>query len=425
MTAAPPSPRDTSAVGETHRLSRPLDRSWVGGVAAGLGEHLRVAPVFLRALFVVLAAYKLVGVGAYLVLWLALAPAAAASAAPGVSAATRGGLRTATVTVGPPRADLGQAIALGMMGAGLLWLVEGLGWGLGPRWLAAGAAATVGVSLVWWQADRAAPTEGDTREGRRGWGALLSAHWTTVAALGVGVAAVFVAVGTVAATVVDLGPLGTTLLAIGLSVIGLVVLALPWMLRARRALAAARERQLLSDARADMAAHLHDSVLQTLALIQRQAHDPRAVTRLARRQERALRGWLYGVPDQAETVRAALLDAAQEVEDDFPVSVECVSVGDAALTPPLSELVKAAREAMVNAAKHSGADVVDVYAEVSEASVEVFVRDRGRGFDPDSIAEDRRGVSGSILDRMHRHHGTARIRSTEGRGTEVSLEMKR
>lgn len=175
-----------------------------------------------------------------------------------------------------------------------------------------------------------------------------------------------------------------------------------------------------------MAAHLHDSVLQTLALIQRQASDPRAVARLARRQERELRAWLYGEAEQAETLRAALLEAALEVEDDFPVTVECVTVGDdVPLTPALAELVKACREAMVNAAKHSGTPTVDVYAEVGEDLVEIFVRDRGRGFDPEGIADDRMGVRGSILDRMSRHHGAARIRSTPDRGTEVSLEMKR
>ncbi|MDN5572084.1 MAG: ATP-binding protein, partial [Propionibacteriaceae bacterium] len=180
----------------------------------------------------------------------------------------------------------------------------------------------------------------------------------------------------------------------------------------------------LSDARADMAAHLHDSVLQTLALIQRQASDPREVVRLARRQERQLRQWLYGAPSTAETLRDALLEAAQIVEDDFDVSVECVTVGDVPLSPRLEQLVKAASEAMVNAAKHSGASLVDVYAEVGEDSVEVFVRDRGRGFDPELVADDRMGVRGSILDRMERHHGVARIRSDAERGTEVSLEMR-
>jgi len=212
--------------------------------------------------------------------------------------------------------------------------------------------------------------------------------------------------------------------AVALALGALILLAAPWVLRARAALVQAREEKLLADARADMAAHLHDSVLQTLALIQRQAGDARAVARLARRQERELREWLYGVAEQADTLRAALLEAAQEVEDDFPVTVECVTVGDTPLTPAVAELVKGAREAMVNAAKHSGAPVVDVYAEVGDASVEVFVRDRGRGFDPAAIGEDRMGVRGSIIDRMRRHHGTARIRSHPDRGTEVTLEMR-
>ena len=197
------------------------------------------------------------------------------------------------------------------------------------------------------------------------------------------------------------------------------------MLRVRRALVQAREARIVSDARADMAAHLHDSVLQTLALIQKQAYDPHEVTRLARRQERELRTWLYGTEVPMATLKAALADAAQDIEDDFPVNVEVVVVGDAELTPQLAELVKSAREAMLNAAKHSGAPLVDVYAEADADHVEVFVRDRGRGFDPAAVPEDRLGIDKSIVERMRRHGGTARLRSSAGTGTEVTLEMTR
>ncbi|MFP5415624.1 MAG: PspC domain-containing protein [Actinomycetes bacterium] len=415
--ASPPEPR---------RLTRPLARAQLAGVAAGLAEHLGIAPVALRALFVVLSAWQFVGVVAYLALWLVIPPSSAERAAPGVDAATRTGMRTAPAASAPTRRDAGQLVALGLVGLGLLWLVQVLGWGLEPRWLLIATLSALAATLVWWQADRARGSASEAADGLRGWARPVIAHWTTVLAHVVAILALAGAITLVLTAMPDLGTLQSLLAALAMLLAGLLLLAAPWVLRARRALARVREDKLLSDARADMAAHLHDSVLQTLALIQRQASDPRAVARLARRQERELRAWLYGEAEQAETLRAALLEAALEVEDDFPVTVECVTVGDdVPLTPALAELVKACREAMVNAAKHSGTPTVDVYAEVGEDLVEIFVRDRGRGFDPEGIADDRMGVRGSILDRMSRHHGAARIRSTPDRGTEVSLEMKR
>jgi signal transduction histidine kinase len=174
-----------------------------------------------------------------------------------------------------------------------------------------------------------------------------------------------------------------------------------------------------------MAAHLHDSVLQTLALIQLQSDDPKAVQQLARRQERELRIWLYGEELPETTLKAALTAAAAEVEDERGVPVELVMVGDCETSDSVQALVRAAREAMVNAAKHSGSETIDVYAEVDEDSVEVFVRDRGRGFDVDAVAEDRMGVTGSIINRMSRHGGVATVRSHPGDGTEVRLEISR
>lgn len=173
-----------------------------------------------------------------------------------------------------------------------------------------------------------------------------------------------------------------------------------------------------------MAAHLHDSVLQTLALIQKHADDGRAVARLARAQERDLRTWLYGDRAAADTtLSGALRSAAAEVEDAHGVAVEVVTVGDAPLTEAARPVVLASREAMVNAAKHSGAAKVDVYAEAGETLAEVFVRDRGSGFHPGDVPEDRLGVRRSIVDRMERHGGNAAVRSAPGEGTEVHLSM--
>ena len=316
-------------------------------------------------------------------------------------------------------------MALALFGGGTLWLVQRFGWGLPGYWFLVATLASVGLGLVWWQADHASVGSIRASDAPLAWLAPLTAQWTTVLALSLGAAASMAAVS-MTAMALPLGEgavVGRTLAALGLVLLALAGLAAPWVLRVRRSLARARELQLIADARADMAAHLHDGVLQTLALIQKTAHDPREVTRLARRQERELRAWLYGGEVPHATLKSALTEACQEVEDTFPVNVELVTVGDADMTPRLGELVKAAREALVNAAKHSGASAVDVFAEVDDGRVEVFVRDRGAGFDPEQVPEGRLGIERSIMERMHRHGGAARLRSAPGTGTEVKLEM--
>jgi len=407
-------------------VARLPDEGWLGGVCAGIGSYLGVAPVVLRAAFVVLATWRLTGVLAYFLVWLIVPLFADAPDAPGLDAHTRAGLRTPDR---PARhnsaAEWGQLIALGLLGAGLVWIVQRGGWGLPASWFGVGALASVGLAVVWWQADHAAARDLKASGGPFAWLVAVFANGATALALVVGLAA---AAASVVATAMLL-PLGDgavvsrTLAALGLALVGLATLAAPWLLRVQRALVQAREAKIVSDARADMAAHLHDSVLQTLALIQKQAADPREVTRLARRQERELRAWLYGTEVPQASLKAALTDAAQEIEDNFPVNVELVVVGDADLTGPLAELVKAAREAILNAAKHSGAAGIDVFAEIEPDRVEVFVRDRGRGFDPDAVADVRLGISKSIMERMQRHGGTARLRTSPETGTEVTLEM--
>jgi signal transduction histidine kinase len=218
-------------------------------------------------------------------------------------------------------------------------------------------------------------------------------------------------------------------------VAGVSLILAPWWLRLGRELAAERRQRARAEERAEMAAHLHDSVLQTLALIQRNAQDPQQVQRLARAQERQLRSWLFdrssaehppvaGVgPDQPRTLGTAVLAMQQVVEADHGIRVEVVTVGDCDLDEGLRALVAATREAVVNAAKWSGADMVSVYAEVEADSVSVFVRDRGRGFDPERVAADRRGISESIHGRIERHGGMSNVRSSPGQGTEVSLRV--
>jgi histidine kinase-like protein len=206
-----------------------------------------------------------------------------------------------------------------------------------------------------------------------------------------------------------------------LGVIGLGLTIGPWLFRLTGDLSEERAARVRSQERADMAAHLHDSVLQTLALIQKHAGDGRTVATLARAQERDLRSWLYGDQPADTSVAGALREAAAEVEDAHGLPVELVVVGDCPLTESVRPLVLAAREAMVNAARHSGADRVDVYAECGAERVEVFVRDRGRGFDEHAVPPDRHGLQDSIHDRMRRHGGTAVVRTAPGEGTEVRL----
>lgn len=197
-------------------------------------------------------------------------------------------------------------------------------------------------------------------------------------------------------------------------------------LAAEQTLAAERAERIRSQERAETAAHLHDSVLQTLALIQRRSADPAQVTALARRSERALRDWLSGRPRAASDAQRfceAVKDAAADVEAAHHLTVDVVTVGDAPCDERVSALVAAMREALVNAATHAGVDRVSVYAEVGDDGTSVFVRDRGRGFDPAHVAPDRRGISESIVGRVRRHGGDATVRSATGRGTEVHLTL--
>jgi signal transduction histidine kinase len=186
-----------------------------------------------------------------------------------------------------------------------------------------------------------------------------------------------------------------------------------------------RSARIRSDERSELGAHLHDSVLQTLALLQSRADDPAEVSRLARRQERELRSWLAGVDAQpGERVADALRAAAEEVEEQHRAQVEVVVVGDAPLSERLEALVGASREALTNAAKFAAdGGPIRLYAEIEDGEARVFVDDRGPGFDPDAVPKDRRGVSESIIGRMSRHGGSAEIRSTLDAGTEVELTM--
>lgn len=194
--------------------------------------------------------------------------------------------------------------------------------------------------------------------------------------------------------------------------------------RADAAAAEAKADRARAEERTAVAAHLHDSVLQTLALIQRDAADPDEVAALARTQERELRSWLQGTTaDRDDGVRRALERVSAEIEDRYRIRVEVVTVGDVPVHDRVQAMVAAAREAIVNAAKHASIDDVRVFAEVADGTLSVFVRDRGIGFDPMAIDADRIGVRESIIGRIERHGGSVQVRSSPDRGTEVRMEM--
>jgi signal transduction histidine kinase len=218
---------------------------------------------------------------------------------------------------------------------------------------------------------------------------------------------------------------------IALVIAASVVVLGPWWLRITRDLVSERQARTRAEERADMAARVHDSVLQTLALIQRRADEPLQVIRLARAQERELRSWLFdgrppgSLEGQCLTLAAGVRLIQSEVEAEHGVNVEIVTVGDADLGEDLMALLGAAREATVNAAKWSGAPVVSIFTEVEPNEVTLFVRDRGRGFDPATVPADRKGLAESVGARVVRHGGSVSVRSAPGDGTEVRLALPR
>ncbi|TQS46680.1 PspC domain-containing protein [Cryptosporangium phraense] len=411
--AAPPgfveSGLSTASGVPIRRLYRRTDDRVLGGVASGIAEHVGARPLVVRLVFLVLLAFGGLGAVLYAVFWAVLAIDPAAE--------QRG-----------RRRDTGQLVAFVVFGLGIIVVLLGVGgnsqlvlvWCLG--------VVAVGAALVWRRADpvqrqrwvAAAPQVpwlGPVLAGGRG--------MMAVRLLGGGV---LVMVGLVGFLVFsgEWESVRDGLLFGGVLLAGVALVLAPWLAQIIIELRAERSERIRSQERAEIAAMVHDQVLHTLALIQRRSADPREVARLARGQERSLRNWLYKpTASAAERIGAALEEAAAEVEDAFAVSVDAVVVGDCALDPGLTALVQASREALVNAGKHAGVASVSLYAEIEPDQVSVFIRDRGRGFDPKDVDDDRHGVRGSILGRMERHGGKAEIRSSPGSGTEVRLTMKR
>jgi signal transduction histidine kinase len=290
-------------------------------------------------------------------------------------------------------------------------------------------AAGVGALVLWDQADpglrhRLASSPLGRSRPARYWLAQDRRAWARFLLGGI------LVVGGIAGFLASRGQLSQArhgLAAMAAIIIGLSVVAAPWLLSLLRELDAERRKRIRADERAELAAHVHDSVLHTLTLIQRSSDDPRQVRRLARSQERQLRAWLqHGQGDGEDaTLASELARVAGEVEDADGVPIEVVCVGDVALGERTSATILAAREAMVNAARHSGAPQISVYAEAEPDRVTIFVRDRGRGFDPESVPVGRLGISQSIVGRMERCGGQATVRAVPGVGTEVELRVAR
>jgi signal transduction histidine kinase len=360
------------------RLRRNEQDRVVAGVCSGIAQTLEVDVTLVRLVFAVLALAGGSGILLYLGAWLVLPE--------------------------PGQERRGTGAAVG----GSILLVLG----------AAAAAAGLGLdnSLVWPAALIAA---GAALLARRSANA---AEWRSIG-LERPLAIVLLVAGVV--LLLDSSDPFSEAVLPGGAVLALLLVVGPWIWRLARERAAERNERIRSQERAELAARVHDSVLQTLALIQRAAGDPRRVATLARRQERELRTWLYREPGRldGDSLVGAIEAAATEIEELHGVRVEVASSGDRPLDEHLGALVLAAREAMANAAKFSGADEVSVYAEAGDAATTVFVRDRGAGFERASVPPDRRGIVDSIEGRLARHGGSARVTSTVGTGTEVELGM--
>jgi signal transduction histidine kinase len=411
-------------VRDVRRATRDTRQPVIGGVAAGLARHLALPVVWVRAAFLVAALLGGSGILFYAGLWLVLpAESPFAIEAPGLETASRQGRRPGRMR---RLADSGPAIALIALGLGLVLTAEAIfGNGL-VIW--ALVLAVLGFGLIWRQADEAQRSRWlDQSERLNPVRAVFgSGGWAAYLRVGAGVVLVAGAVALFALRDGHARELYDVLISAALGGLGLAITLGPWVWRLTGDLATERAERVRTQERADLAAHLHDSVLQTLALIQKNSTDGPTVARLARSQERDLRAWLFdATPAGDGTLAGAMREIVREIEDTYGVDVELVSVGETALDETLAPIVAATREAATNAAKHAGTTVVDIYAEVGEKQIEVFVRDRGTGFDPQTVPADRQGVRNSILDRMTRHGGTAEIRSTPGTGTEVRLKLPR
>jgi len=380
------------------RVPRSRDRI-VAGVAGGWADRLRVEPTVLRAAIGLLTLVGGLGVVLY-----GAAALASADPLPLDTDATDAGR-------GPDRI-VRREVAIGCGTAACLVAARAVGLWPGDAIMLAASAVAVGIAIAWSQSTVAQPVAG------------LHPWMKRAIQVTVGIALMIAGVLSLAGRTGGLASVGASASAIAVVVGGIAVFAAPAIGRLLRTLDDERAQKIREEERANLAAHLHDSVLQSLVLIQR-TNDPRRKTQLARRQERELRSWLYGTAEtgQPTTVHAAVEALAVEIEADHDVRVEAVVVGDQPLDEQARILLGALREAIVNCARHAGVERVDVFVEADSAELIGFVRDTGCGFDPATVPGDRRGISESIVGRVQRGGGVTSVTSHPGRGTEIEVRV--
>jgi len=370
------------------------------GVAAGIGERIGIRPIYVRAAF--LSATLAGGVG--LVVYILAALVVPETDRP----------ETDTSTYPPTTTQ--QKIGVGAIFVAGMLVLQTVGLWIGPvTWPIVLTLFGLAIAIDTSGFNYERSLEGVVGSARRPW-------WVVLA----GLAIMAAGLAFVLTSLDALQSMGALVVAVIVTLVGSLIVGGPWLWSLAQDLGTERRARIRSEERAEMAAHLHDSVLQSLALIQR-TDDPKRMVTLARAQERDLRGWLYDPEaSDVESLRGALGGAAARVEEahDVPVSVVVVGDGDLPRDKRVA-LVGAATEAMMNAAQHSGADKVSVFAEASGDATDLFVTDQGSGFDADAVDDDRKGISESIRGRMSRHGGTADIETGIGAGTEVHLTMSK
>ncbi|WP_245988567.1 ATP-binding protein [Flexivirga caeni] len=381
-------------------LARPTEGRVVAGVCAGVSRHLGVPLAGLRVITAISIAL-LFGVPVYVFLWLTMAQSEGPALVQPFERKGRGIPRHPLYLFGIPVLVLGGlAVSGAIRSAARLSLTLPL------------LVIGVGLVLVWSRLDSSE---------RRQWISASDRRETRIRTV-VGIVLALAGLIFLLSQGGGIGRLRDVAVGVLVVLLGAGILGAPFIARFFDTLRTAQTERIRATEKADIAAHLHDSVLQTLALIQRRADDPQAVLLLARAQERELRGWLYAeqVPPDA-TLAAAVTEAASDIETLHGIPVDVVVTGDRPLDEAGVALVRALREALANAVRH-GAPPVSVYLEVGPAEVEAFVRDHGPGFDPADVPADRLGVRESIVGRMRRHGGEAQLRRLDD-GTEVRLRM--
>jgi len=378
------------------RLLRRVQGRRLAGVASGIADHLGISATRVRIAFVVLGSF---GAVLYSVCWIVLPPREEVDPSPAM--------------VRRSRVVIALILIVGSAVTGLVWTATQ------ADVLAPATVALIGGALIWRQATDAQRSHW-WRMSRL---SLMSTARHARLRLIAGIALVLVG-GSLVLPWDNLSAVRDGLLAVVVTIVGMALITGPWWVGLITELSAERAERIRAQEREEIAAKVHDSVLQTLALIQRNSGAPREVTRLARGQERELRALLYGGHDTSGNFAEGIRVAAAEIEDSYGVNVDSVVVGDAPMSPSMNAVVGACREAMQNAAKHSHASSVSVYVEVEPTAVVAYVRDRGVGFVLDEIADDRQGVRGSIIGRVERHGGDVSV-SSAPTGTEVRIRMPR